>query len=207
MAAEAVIDYPSDCDNLTDDCFRGLEWQTQIFDQTNNLTWTPHRSNQPVQDASYLERWLSSIRGCIAVAGMLMLNCGRPRSRKVRIKPSRQARLSVSKSARKERGNPPRSQSVFQAVLPVSERSKPLKLMRFHPPSQRLRGAADQLGRSAAQDNKATGLVTLSLVFGPVHKYPQGAEQFRHLLDFVQNNQALQTAQHQLRILQAALIG
>jgi hypothetical protein len=62
LAAEAVIDQISGCDLLADKGFIGLEWQTQIFDQTNNLIWTPRRSNQYQQNSASLDRWLSSVR-------------------------------------------------------------------------------------------------------------------------------------------------
>jgi hypothetical protein len=62
LAAEAVIDYLSYCDIFGDKGFIGLEWQTQIFDQTNNLVWTPRRSNQHLQNSKKLDRWLSSVR-------------------------------------------------------------------------------------------------------------------------------------------------
>jgi hypothetical protein len=62
LAAEAIIDHVSGCDLCGDKGFLGLEWQTQIFDQTNNLIWTPRRSNQYVQNTRNLDHWLSSIR-------------------------------------------------------------------------------------------------------------------------------------------------
>jgi hypothetical protein len=62
LAAEAIIDRLSCCDLFADKGFLGLEWQTQIFDQTNNLIWTPRRSNQYVQNTRNLDRWLSSVR-------------------------------------------------------------------------------------------------------------------------------------------------
>lgn len=61
-AAEAVIDYFSFCDIFADKGFLGLKWQTFIFDQTNNLIWTPRRANQHYQNAPGLDRWLSSVR-------------------------------------------------------------------------------------------------------------------------------------------------
>lgn len=61
-AAEAVIDYFSFCDIFADKGFLGLIWQTSIFDQTNNLIWTPRRSNQKVQNGPNLDRWLCKIR-------------------------------------------------------------------------------------------------------------------------------------------------
>lgn len=39
----------------------GLNWQTRIFDQTNNLIWIPCRANQKVQNSPGLDRWLSKI--------------------------------------------------------------------------------------------------------------------------------------------------
>jgi hypothetical protein len=62
LAAEAILDQLSGCDLFTDKGFIGLEWQTQIFDQTNNLIWTPRRSNQYIQNTRSLDRWLSSVR-------------------------------------------------------------------------------------------------------------------------------------------------
>jgi hypothetical protein len=62
LAAEAVIDYLCFCDIFADKGFLGLEWQTQIFDQTNNLIWTPRRNNQHYQNSPGLDRWLSSVR-------------------------------------------------------------------------------------------------------------------------------------------------
>jgi hypothetical protein len=62
LAAEAVIDYLASCDIFADKGFLGHEWQTSIFDQTNNLIWTPKRKNQYVQNSKALDRWLSSVR-------------------------------------------------------------------------------------------------------------------------------------------------
>jgi len=62
LAAESVIDYLSSCDIFADKGFIGFEWQTSIFDQTNNLIWTPKRANQHVQNSKNLDRWLSKVR-------------------------------------------------------------------------------------------------------------------------------------------------
>lgn len=62
VAAEAVIDYFSYCDLFADKGFIGLKWQTSIFDQTNNLIWTPRRTNQKYQNIPNLDCWLSKIR-------------------------------------------------------------------------------------------------------------------------------------------------
>jgi hypothetical protein len=61
-AAEVLIDYFASCDLFADKGFLGLKWQTRIFDQTNNLIWTPRRSNQKYQNSPNLDRWLSKIR-------------------------------------------------------------------------------------------------------------------------------------------------
>jgi len=77
LAAEAVIDYLAYCDIFADKGFIGLEWQTQIFDQTNNLIWTPRRSNQHLQNTKSLDRWLSSVRERIEGVFHEIQNTGR----------------------------------------------------------------------------------------------------------------------------------
>lgn len=76
-AAETVIDYFSFCDFYADKGFLGFKWQTRIFDQTNNLIWTPHRSNQRYQNAKNLDRWLNSIRERIEGVFHEVQNTGR----------------------------------------------------------------------------------------------------------------------------------
>lgn len=76
-AAEAVIDYFSFCDFFADKGFLGSEWQSHILDQTNNLIWTPRRSNQHYQNAKHLDRWLSSIRERIEGVFHEIQNTGR----------------------------------------------------------------------------------------------------------------------------------
>jgi hypothetical protein len=76
-AAEAVIGYFSFCDFFADKGFLGFKWQTQIFDQTNNLIWTPRRSNQRYQNAKNLDRWLNSIRERIEGVFHEVQNTGR----------------------------------------------------------------------------------------------------------------------------------
>lgn len=61
-AAEAVIDHMVCCNIFGDKEFIGLDWQSQIFDQTGNLIWTPRRSNQKLQNSPALTRFLSSER-------------------------------------------------------------------------------------------------------------------------------------------------
>ncbi len=77
LAAEAVIDYFSFCDIFADKGFLGLKWQTSIFDQTNNLLWTPRRANQKVQNSPDLDRWLSKIREWIEGVFHEIQNTGR----------------------------------------------------------------------------------------------------------------------------------
>ncbi len=76
-AAEAVIDHFSFCDFFADKGFLGLKWQTEIFDQTNNLVWTPRRSNQKVQNAKALDSWLNSVRERIEGVFHEVQNTGR----------------------------------------------------------------------------------------------------------------------------------
>jgi hypothetical protein len=77
LAAEAVIDYFSFCDIFADKGFVGFKWQTSIFDQTNNLLWTPRRANQKVQNSPDLDRWLSKIRERIEGVFHEIQNTGR----------------------------------------------------------------------------------------------------------------------------------
>jgi len=77
LAAEAVIDYLTSCDIFADKGFIGFEWQTSIFDQTNNLIWTPKRSNQHVQNSKQLDRWISKVRERIEGVFHEIQNTGR----------------------------------------------------------------------------------------------------------------------------------
>ncbi len=77
LAAEAVIDDLVYCDIFADKGFIGLDWQTQIFDQTNNLIWTPKRTNQHIQNDESLNRWLCSVRERIEGVFHEIQNTGR----------------------------------------------------------------------------------------------------------------------------------
>jgi hypothetical protein len=77
LAAETLIDFFSFCDIFGDKGFLGLEWQTKVLDQTNNLIWTPRRSNQHYQNAKGLDRWLNSIRERIEGVFHEIQNTGR----------------------------------------------------------------------------------------------------------------------------------
>lgn len=76
-AAETVLDYFSFCDFFADKGFLGLDWQTEVFDQTNNLIWTPRRSNQEYQNTKQLDRWLSRVRERIEGVFHEVQNTGR----------------------------------------------------------------------------------------------------------------------------------
>jgi hypothetical protein len=77
LAAEAIIDFPSNCDILADKGFLGFEWQTCIFDQTHNRIWTPKRKNQSIQNARAFDRWLASVRERIEGVFHEVQNTGR----------------------------------------------------------------------------------------------------------------------------------
>ena len=77
LAAEAIIDFPSNCDILADKGFLGFEWQTCIFDQTHNRIWTPKRKNQYIQNSKAFDRWLSSVRERIEGVFHEVQNTGR----------------------------------------------------------------------------------------------------------------------------------
>jgi hypothetical protein len=77
LAAEAVLDFPSNCDILADKGFLGFEWQTCIFDQTHNRIWTPKRKNQYLQNSKAFDRWLSSVRERIEGVFHEVQNTGR----------------------------------------------------------------------------------------------------------------------------------
>ncbi len=62
LAAEAVLNHFSLCDIFSDKGFIGLRWQTEIFDRTGNLIWTPRRSNQKLQNTPALDHFLSGTR-------------------------------------------------------------------------------------------------------------------------------------------------
>jgi len=62
LAAEAVLNHFSLCDIFSDKGFIGLRWQTEVFDRTGNLIWTPRRSNRKLQNTPALDRFLSSTR-------------------------------------------------------------------------------------------------------------------------------------------------
>lgn len=77
LAAEAILDFPSNCDIFADKGFLGREWQTCIFDQTHNRIWTPKRKNQSIQHSKAFERWLSSVRERIEGVFHEVQNTGR----------------------------------------------------------------------------------------------------------------------------------
>jgi len=60
-AAKTVLDDLSFCDFFGKRGFLGLAWQTKVFEQTNDLVWTPRRTNQPYQNDRRLDRWLTAL--------------------------------------------------------------------------------------------------------------------------------------------------
>lgn len=77
LAAEAVIDYLGHCHIFADKGFLGAEWQSAMFDQTQNRIWTPKRKNQFVQNSKAFDRWLSAIRERIEGVFHEIQNTGR----------------------------------------------------------------------------------------------------------------------------------
>jgi hypothetical protein len=77
LAAEIVIDYFSFCNFIGDKGFLGWKWKTQILDQTNNLVWTPRRTNKHYQNNQALDRWLKCVRECIEDVFHEVQNMGR----------------------------------------------------------------------------------------------------------------------------------
>jgi hypothetical protein len=77
LAAEAIIDHFSCCDIFADKGFIGIEWQSQIIDQTNNRFWTPKRKNEEHQNDKSLDRLLSSVRERIEGVFHELQNTGR----------------------------------------------------------------------------------------------------------------------------------
>jgi Transposase DDE domain len=77
LAAEAVIDYFSNCQIFADKGFLGCEWQARIWDQTHNRIWTPKRKNQSVQNTKTFDGWLASIRERIEGVFHEIQNTGR----------------------------------------------------------------------------------------------------------------------------------
>jgi hypothetical protein len=77
LAAEAIIDHFHCCDIFADKGFIGLEWQSQIFDQTNNRIWTTKRKNQHHQNHKSLDRWLNGVRERIEGVFHELQNTGR----------------------------------------------------------------------------------------------------------------------------------
>jgi hypothetical protein len=61
-AAEAVLAYLRGCQIIGDKGFLGSAWQAQVYAWTQNLIWTPKRSNQYQQNPKAFDRWLNSVR-------------------------------------------------------------------------------------------------------------------------------------------------
>lgn len=76
-AAEAVLVYLRGCQIIGDKGFIGLEWQTKVYDWTQNQIWTPKRSNQYQQNPQAFDRWLNSVRERIEGVFHELTNTGR----------------------------------------------------------------------------------------------------------------------------------
>lgn len=76
-AAEAVMDRIANADLIGDKGFLGLEWQTQMVEQTGNTVHTPKRKNQKIQHPDGFERLLNSVRERIEGVFHELQNTGR----------------------------------------------------------------------------------------------------------------------------------
>ena len=111
---------------------------------------------------------------------------GMSRSRNVRMKPSRQAALSSSDAARKARGKPPRTRQRTPMLDPHFSQIERIQLDEFDTASQGLRYILDDVGRCAAQDEKARPILRA------INHDPQGSKQLRQHLDFVNDHEAVE---------------
>ena len=126
-----------------------------------------------------------------------MPSSGRSRSRKVCTKARRQSALTSIEGARNDRGKPPRSQRSSPAPAPTSSSARPVKLVVDDPPREGLRGLAEQVGRSAAEDQVP------SLRLRAIDEDAEDREEVRTPLDLVDDHQALQMAEGELGLIKA----
>ena len=77
QAIEAVIDRIHDAHLIGDKGFLGVEWQTQMQQQTGNTISTPKRKNQKIQHPDGFERLLNSVRERIEGVFHEIQNTGR----------------------------------------------------------------------------------------------------------------------------------
>jgi len=77
LAAETVVAYLRGCHIFGDKGFIGVNWQTEIYDQTGNQIWTPKRANQFLQNPKAFDHWLNSIRERIEGVFHEIQNTGR----------------------------------------------------------------------------------------------------------------------------------
>lgn len=77
QAAEAVLDRLTNAEIIGDKGFLGVEWQTQIQQQTGNILLTPQRKNQKIQHPTGFERLLNGIRERIEGVFHELQNTGR----------------------------------------------------------------------------------------------------------------------------------
>jgi len=76
-AAEAVIDYLTQCDLFADKGFLGEHWQAEIREQTGTRVWTAKRVNQADQNPAAFDALLNRVRERIESAFNEIQNTGR----------------------------------------------------------------------------------------------------------------------------------
>ena len=133
----------------------------------------------------------------MAAAGIEIPNWGMSLSRKVRMKPSRQATLSSSVSARNERGKPPRTQRRCSDVAPTSSRLKPARSTNSTRPASDSAAFSIRLRRRTSEDEKAPRGVV------PVDQNAENAEQVRLALNLVDHDQAVGHREGEFRVLES----
>lgn len=77
QAAEAIIDAVMNVTIIGDKGFVGVEWQSQMYEQTGNLLLTPKRKNQKIQHPAGVQATLNAIRERIEGVFHELQNTGR----------------------------------------------------------------------------------------------------------------------------------
>jgi len=124
-------------------------------------------------------------------------NCGISLSKKVRIKSSRQAKLSSLDLARNERGKPPRHQSRSHVFVPVSLRSKGTSWTNSTRPARVSDTDLIIPGDALPRMRKRAG-------FLDDRREPAEHEEMGHHLNFIQDHRPFEGSEHQLGVLAAA---
>ena len=109
--------------------------------------------------------------------------------------------LSPSDRARKDLGNPPRGRRVFPRDLPSGLLEiESREFDKFHAAREGLGDIFDDSRRCAAQYKRTDSIIRT------INQNAQDIEQFGHDLDLVKDNDPIQGAEHQFRILEALKI-